>query len=90
MAFGMGPRNCVGMRFALEELKMAVCALVQQFRFFPVDETPVCKSCDLQLNYACLNSFHFWTQQEKLKFDEGFNTVAQPMHAIVGIEFRQM
>nr|CAH0100563.1 unnamed protein product [Daphnia galeata] len=40
MAFGSGPRNCVGMRFAMEELKVAISALVQQFRFFPVAETP--------------------------------------------------
>jgi cytochrome P450 family 3 subfamily A len=41
MAFGTGPRNCIGMRFAMEELKMALCSLVQKFRFFPVEETPV-------------------------------------------------
>jgi cytochrome P450 family 3 subfamily A len=41
MAFGSGPRNCVGMRFAMEELKIAISALVRQFRFFPVEETPV-------------------------------------------------
>jgi cytochrome P450 family 3 subfamily A len=41
MAFGSGPRNCVGMRFAIEELKMAISALVKQFRFYPVEETPV-------------------------------------------------
>lgn len=41
MAFGVGPRNCLGMRFALEEMKIAICCLVQKFRFFPVEETPV-------------------------------------------------
>ena len=43
MPFGMGPRNCVGMRFAVEELKLAICDLVRKFRFFPVAETPVFK-----------------------------------------------
>jgi cytochrome P450 len=38
--FGMGPRNCIGMRFALEEIKIALCSLVKQYRFFPIDETP--------------------------------------------------
>ncbi|XP_046646974.1 cytochrome P450 3A24-like [Daphnia pulicaria] len=40
MPFGMGPRNCVGMRFAIEEMKIALCTLVKNFRFFPVAETP--------------------------------------------------
>ncbi|XP_046636783.1 cytochrome P450 3A14-like isoform X1 [Daphnia pulicaria] len=66
MAFGTGPRNCVGMRFAMEEMKMALCSLVQKFRFFPVEETP-----------------------EKLQFDDGFLTILQPIHAVVGLEFRQ-
>jgi len=41
MAFGTGPRNCVGMRFAMEELKIAICTMVQKYRFYPVEETPV-------------------------------------------------
>ncbi|XP_032792176.2 lithocholate 6-beta-hydroxylase-like [Daphnia magna] len=65
MAFGVGPRNCVGMRFAMEEMKMAVCTLVKKFRFFTVKETP-----------------------EKLQFDDGFQSVLQPIHAILGIESR--
>ena len=41
MPFVMGPRNCVGMRFAMEEMKIALCTIVKNFRFFPVPETPV-------------------------------------------------
>jgi len=40
MPFGMGPRNCIAMRFAQEELKLVLCSLVKEFRFFPVEETP--------------------------------------------------
>lgn len=41
MPFGMGPRNCVGMRFAMEELKIALCTIITKFRFFAVPETAV-------------------------------------------------
>ena len=41
MPFGMGPCNCVGIRFALEEIKIALCILIKNFQFFPVAETPV-------------------------------------------------
>ncbi|KZS12472.1 Uncharacterized protein APZ42_022589 [Daphnia magna] len=40
VAFGLGPRNCFGMRFAMEEMKIAIATMVQKFRIFPVKETP--------------------------------------------------
>jgi len=52
--FGLGPRNCIAMRFAREELKLVLCTLIQQFRFFPVDETPV--------KLAVADGFHVITQ----------------------------
>ncbi|KAK7473665.1 hypothetical protein BaRGS_00035062 [Batillaria attramentaria] len=40
MVFGAGPRQCIGMRLALYEAKMAVVTVVRQFKFVKVPETP--------------------------------------------------
>nr|XP_039255471.1 cytochrome P450 3A11-like [Styela clava] len=38
--FGSGPRNCIGMRFALMEVKIAFCKLLHEFTFEPTLDTP--------------------------------------------------
>lgn len=35
-AFGVGPRNCVGMRFALTEIKLAIIRLLQNYTVQPM------------------------------------------------------
>ncbi|XP_025103416.1 cytochrome P450 3A6-like isoform X2 [Pomacea canaliculata] len=40
LAFGMGPRQCIGMRLALYEAKMAAVTIVRRFKFIKVPETP--------------------------------------------------
>ena len=39
MAFSLGPRNCLAMRFALIEMKMCITNLVSNFRFFASSKT---------------------------------------------------
>ncbi|CAG2106370.1 unnamed protein product, partial [Medioppia subpectinata] len=39
--FGAGPRNCIGMRFALLEAKIAVAHVMRRFRFTRVPQTAV-------------------------------------------------
>jgi cytochrome P450 len=45
VAFGAGPRNCVGMRFALTEIKLAIIRLLQVYTIVPsssyVTDTPL-------------------------------------------------
>ncbi|XP_053552727.1 cytochrome P450 3A9 [Bombina bombina] len=39
LPFGAGPRNCIGMRFALLSMKTAITVLLQNFSFRPCAET---------------------------------------------------
>ena len=39
MAFSLGPRNCLAMRFAMFEMKVCISNLVTNFRFLPCDKT---------------------------------------------------
>ncbi|GAB1290355.1 Cytochrome P450 3A13 [Apodemus speciosus] len=41
LPFGNGPRNCIGMRFALMNMKVALIRVLQNFSFQPCKETQV-------------------------------------------------
>ena len=39
MAFGQGPRNCIGIKFAYTELKMTIIKILRRFQVLPCDKT---------------------------------------------------
>ncbi|KAL8175051.1 UNVERIFIED_CONTAM: hypothetical protein K2H54_010688 [Gekko kuhli] len=41
LPFGAGPRNCIGMRFAVLVMKTVIVGLLQHFDFKPCKETPI-------------------------------------------------
>ncbi|CAG2113397.1 unnamed protein product [Medioppia subpectinata] len=41
LPFGAGPHNCIGMRFALMEVKLAFVHIIQRFRFVRTEQTSV-------------------------------------------------
>ncbi|MCJ8748299.1 hypothetical protein PDJAM_G00163160 [Pangasius djambal] len=50
MPFGLGPRNCIGMRFAIMAMKLAVVEILQRFDISLSEETKV----PLELNNSGL------------------------------------
>ncbi len=41
LPFGAGPRNCIGMRFALTEAKLGLASIIQKYRFSRSPRTEV-------------------------------------------------
>ncbi|KAI8422894.1 hypothetical protein MSG28_014008 [Choristoneura fumiferana] len=44
--FGLGPRRCVGMRFAQTQIKVCMMKLLSQFRVEPSENTPKQLKCE--------------------------------------------
>uniref|UniRef100_A0A6Q2X5D0 unspecific monooxygenase n=1 Tax=Esox lucius TaxID=8010 RepID=A0A6Q2X5D0_ESOLU len=48
MPFGAGPRNCIGMRFALIMIKLAMVEILQSYTFTACEETQIPLEMDIQ------------------------------------------
>ncbi|CAL1601205.1 unnamed protein product [Knipowitschia caucasica] len=48
MPFGAGPRNCIGMRFALVMMKLAIAEILQKYSFSVCKETEIPLELDIQ------------------------------------------
>lgn len=67
MPFGMGPKNCLGTRFAYQEIKLCLAQVVSRFRFSATVDTP-----PVELSYKkstlLLNSLPFTVRVSKRAF----------------------
>ena len=52
MPFGQGPRNCIGMRFALLETKIATITVMRRLSFRPGTNTKLPLKLDANSNLA--------------------------------------
>jgi len=87
MPFGMGPRNCVGMRFALQEIKIALSTLISRVRFYPIPETCVGLLLLKLFQFNSLSYYYLYVQDE-IQFEDGFLQIVQPIPTVLGIEMR--
>lgn len=58
--FGIGPRSCIGMRFALIEIKLFLSSILLKYRFVPCEKTPVSNFSYFQVIYKNSNLFFFF------------------------------
>ena len=78
--FGAGPRNCIGLRFAMLEAKMLLLPIVQQMKFVVCADTEVSYS-DMSCN--CISVVHYTHTQIPLKRKYGLTTVPDNVYVLL-------
>ena len=57
MPFGQGPRNCIGFRLAMIEMKAAIATILRQHRFTTKNKvTTLCAACKAGLFITCVHA----------------------------------
>ena len=59
MPFGYGPRNCVGMRFALLEIKLTVAKLLKKYKLESTEKTAVSMINSFKLQHNLLKGINY-------------------------------
>lgn len=70
LPFGDGPRNCIGMRFALLEVKFGIAQLVSRLRFTVNERTQLPLRYDPTKNVATALG-GLWLDVERIEADSG-------------------
>ena len=65
MSFGLGPRNCVGMRFAYMEMKMALVHVLNSYKITTCDKTITGDLVVDPLDASALPKGGMWAKFEK-------------------------
>lgn len=66
LAFGEGPRNCIGERFGLMQTKIAIIKLITNFKFSTTSRTPIPMVFDKKNLIISPDGNDMWLKLEKL------------------------
>jgi cytochrome P450 len=62
--FGQGPRNCIGMRYALLALKIAFVFMLRKYRLVPCSKT----TKEIEVNLSILSIYYLLFNKKGSKY----------------------